>query len=372
MNPVLRFRSMASLVGPALVLLSPLAAMAAPLRVGLSGSPPFVMSPNERPGGISVQVWEQVAAERDYDYRFVVQPNATANLNALAAGQLDVAIGPITISPKRVSQPGFDFTQPYFYAEEGLLVPKVPPGLMTRLRPFFGVAALSSFAILLLSIFVVGNLIWLAERRSNHSQFPRNYLHGLGNAMWFALVTLTTVGYGDRAPQSRTGRAITAIWMVLSLVAVSSITAGLASAFTLALSRQTLAPIVDAAQLQGAQMAVVRGTTSVSWGEVYGARLKQAGSLQAAIKLLQDGTVEGVIFDRPALRYWLMQNPESGLQLAPFDLAKQTYGFAVRSGSPLRKPINVILLQMHRSGAITRIVDSVLSDNPQRSVLPMD
>ena len=85
--------------------------------------------------------------------------------------------------------------------------------------------------------------------------------------------------------------------------------------------------------------------------------------MKAAIKLLQDGQVEGVIFDRPALRYWLMKNPESGLQLAPFDLAKQTYGFALRSDSPMRKKINFSLLQMHRSGKITRIVDSVLTNH---------
>ena len=366
MQPLLRYGLISSLAAYALLLLCPVAVLSAPLRVGLSGSPPFVFPDQDPPGGISLQVWEQVAAEQGYDYELVPQANATANLNALAEGQLDVAIGPITITPKRVAQPGFDFTQPYFYAEEALLVPERPPGVMTRLRPFFGVAALSSLGLLLLSVFVVGNLIWLAERRSNHSQFPRGYLQGLGNGMWFALVTLTTVGYGDRAPQSRSGRGITAIWMVISLVAVSSITAGLASAFTLALSRQTLAPIVDSSQLRGTQMAVVRGTTSVGWGEVYGARLRRAASLKAAIKLLQERQVEGVIFDRPALRYWLTKNPESGLQLAPFDLAKQTYGFAVRSGSPMRKKINFSLLQMHRSGKITRIVDSVLTnDNPK-------
>ena len=44
----------------------------------------------------------------------------------------------------------------------------------------------------------VGSLIWLAERRRNAEQFAEP-LAGIGSGMWFALVTLTTVGYGDKA-----------------------------------------------------------------------------------------------------------------------------------------------------------------------------
>ena len=335
-------------------------AVAAPLRVGISGEPPFVDSTGDKISGISLTIWQEIADVNNFDYQLVQQPNAQANLDALAAGDLDVAIGPITITPQRVAQPGFDFTQPYFYAEEAVLVPRERANLLVRLRPLVGVAALTSVGVLLLSLFVVGNLIWLAERRSNHSQFPRQYVHGLGNAMWFALVTLTTVGYGDRAPISKAGRAITALWMVISLVAVSSITAGLASAFTLALARNSTAPIANPTQLRGALIAVVRGTTSELWADRMGAKSIVSNSLKEAIDLVQQQRAEGVIYDRPALRYYIAQNPKSELQLAPFDLASQTYGFAVRSGSPLRKPINVTVMSMHRVGEIRDIVDAAL------------
>jgi polar amino acid transport system substrate-binding protein len=335
-------------------------AVAAPLKVGVSGEAPFVERSGDKFGGISLTIWREIAGINNLDYQLVPQPNAQANLDALAAGELDVAIGPITITPQRVAQPGFDFTQPYFYAEEAVLVPRERSNLLVRLRPLVGVAALSSVAVLLLSLFAVGNLIWLAERRTNHSQFPRQYLRGLGNAMWFALVTLTTVGYGDRAPVSKTGRAITAVWMVVSLIAVSSITAGLASAFTVALARNSTAPITNPTQLRGAVIAVVRGTTSELWADRMGAKSVATDSLKQAIDLVQQKRAEGVIYDRPALRYFIAQNPQSDLQLAPFDLASQTYGFAVRSGSPLRKPINVTVMSMHRVGEIRDIVDRAL------------
>jgi len=335
-------------------------AVAAPLKVGVSGEAPFVERAGNKLGGISLTIWREIAGVNNFDYQLVPQPNAQANLDALAAGELDVAIGPITITPQRIAQPGFEFTQPYFYAEEAVLVPRERANVLERLRPLFGVAALSSVGLLLVSLFAVGNLIWLAERRSNHSQFPRHYLHGLGNAMWFALVTLTTVGYGDRAPVSKTGRAITAVWMVISLIAVSSITAGLASAFTLALSRNSRAPISNPAQLRGAVIAVVRGTTSELWADRMGAKSLVSDNLKQAIDLVEQKRAEGVIYDRPALRYFLAQNPKTDLQIAPFDLASQTYGFAVRSGSPLRRPINVTVMSMHQVGEIRNIVDAAL------------
>ena len=348
------------LTAPLWSLLMTAVAVAAPLKVGVSGEPPFVERAGDKLGGISLTIWREIAGVNNFDYQLVPQANAQANLDALAAGELDVAIGPITITPQRIAQPGFEFTQPYFYAEEAVLVPRERANVLERLRPLFGVAALSSVGLLLVSLFAVGNLIWLAERRSNHSQFPRHYLHGLGNAMWFALVTLTTVGYGDRAPVSKTGRAITAVWMVISLIAVSSITAGLASAFTLALSRNSRAPITNPAQLRGAVIAVVRGTTSELWADRMGAKSLVSDNLKQAIDLVEQKRAEGVIYDRPALRYFIAQNPKTDLQIAPFDLASQTYGFAVRSGSPLRRPINVTVMSMHQVGEIRNIVDAAL------------
>ncbi|MCP9800084.1 potassium channel family protein [Synechococcus sp. RedBA-s] len=63
-----------------------------------------------------------------------------------------------------------------------------------------GWSALSSAGVLLICLFTVGTLIWLAEHRTNPDNFPCHSLRGAGNGMWFALVTLTSVGYSDWAP----------------------------------------------------------------------------------------------------------------------------------------------------------------------------
>jgi polar amino acid transport system substrate-binding protein len=67
-----------------------------------------------------------------------------------------------------------------------------------------------------------------------------------------------------------------------------------------------------------------------------------------------------VIFDGAPLRYYLHQNPEAPYKMAPFSLANQTYGFVVPVDSPLRTPIDVVLLELQRKGEVKKITDSLL------------
>ena len=209
-------------------------------------------------------------------------------------------------------------------------------------------------------LLVVGSLIWLAERRSNSEQFPVEPLPGIASGMWFALVTLTTVGYGDKAPMTKIGRGLTSVWMVISLIAVSSLTASLASAFTLFVSGTTNESITDPAQLNGQRAAVLEGTSGEELAEEQNMRIVPSQTLGDAIETVLTNRADAVIFDRPAIRYHLKNNPELAVQLAPFTLAEQTYGFAFRTGDPLRTPLNISILRLQRSGAMEDISKRLL------------
>ncbi|KGG32964.1 putative ligand gated channel (GIC family) [Prochlorococcus sp. MIT 0703] len=330
------------------------------LRVGVSGSPPFV---DKRAGvyeGISVEVWRQIANAKELEYILIQYPNVDSNIKAVADGKIDLAIGPISITPDRVANNRIEFTQPYFYAEEGVLVPSQPPGLWKRIKPLFGVAALSSITFLLFTLFCVGNLIWLAERKRNPEHFPPQYIQGVGNGIWFALVTLTTVGYGDRAPLTKAGRSIAGVWMVISLVSVSTITAGLASAFTVSLSQTRLSGVMKPSDLDGELIGVVAGTTGASLARSYGARPFPVPTLKDAINLIKKNNVSGVISDKPILSYYMKNNPDKSLKLAPFRLSLQTYGFVLPSDSPFERLINIELLRLERSRQVRAITDRLL------------
>ena len=340
-------------------LLPPL--MARTLKVGVSGIAPFVIQEEGGSSGISLQVWRRIAEDNNLSYRLIQQATPQKGILALNDGEIDLLVGPISVTPDRLNLPGVDFTQPFFIGKEGILLPLKPSTLLNRLQVFLGWAVLSSVLVLITVLLVVGSLIWLAERRSNSEQFPAQPLPGIASGMWFALVTLTTVGYGDKAPITRIGRGLTAIWMVTSLIAVSSLTASLASAFTLFLSGDTNDSITDPAQLSGQRAAVLEGTSGAELARQRNMRIVPAKTLTAAIDHVLMDRAEAVIFDRPAIRFHLKNNPELAVQLAPFTLAEQTYGFAFRTGDPLRTPLNISILKLQRSGAVEAISKRLLN-----------
>jgi voltage-gated potassium channel len=63
-------------------------------------------------------------------------------------------------------------------------------------------------------------VIWILDRQD----FPT-----FGSAIWWALQTVTTVGYGDIVPKSTEGRIIGGVEMVIGVSFISFLTAGVTS-----------------------------------------------------------------------------------------------------------------------------------------------
>jgi voltage-gated potassium channel len=70
--------------------------------------------------------------------------------------------------------------------------------------------------------FAGGILIWLIDR----DDFPT-----IGSGLWWAIQTITTVGYGDNVPQTRGGQFLAALVMVTGLGFMSVVTAAISAAF---------------------------------------------------------------------------------------------------------------------------------------------
>ena len=90
-------------------------------------------------------------------------------------------------------------------------------------------------------------------------------------------------------------------------------------------------------------------------------RVVKAENLDQGIDLLLSDQAEALIFELPALRFHLKQNPQLAVQLAPFTLAEENYGFVFRSGNPMRNSLNVSILRLQSSGKIKSIADGLLN-----------
>jgi voltage-gated potassium channel len=60
---------------------------------------------------------------------------------------------------------------------------------------------------------------------------PGSNIHSYPNALWWAIVTVTTVGYGDRFPVSEGGRFVASVLMLVGIGLIGVLTATVASVF---------------------------------------------------------------------------------------------------------------------------------------------
>ncbi len=54
--------------------------------------------------------------------------------------------------------------------------------------------------------------------------FGDGIVDGIGHGIWWAMMTMTTVGYSDKAPKTMGGRIIALIWMIFSIIFIANIT----------------------------------------------------------------------------------------------------------------------------------------------------
>lgn len=322
------------------------------LTVAVSGSPPFVLTGNE---GLAVDVWREVARAAKLDFELKRVQHTGDALEMVRNGKAHVAIGSISITADRARL--VDFTQPYYEASLGLLSRPASTGLWTRVRPFFSRAFLFGLGLIMLLLVLVGTLIWLFERRRHEADFARGP-SGIGSGMWFAIVTMTTVGYGDKTPKTVAGRVVAAVWMLIATITYSTLTAGIAAALALVSLEQGTFDKPEL--LLGRRVATVSGTTGEEAVRAFGGQVMACESLEVAIGRLQSGLADVVVFDYPALEYRLKNQAQAGLTLSQTRFMTQNYGFAVALGSPLSQKLDVQLLQLQESGKLDRLTQNGL------------
>src|SRR5487761_1435742 len=77
-----------------------------------------------------------------------------------------------------------------------------------------------------LTLFLGAWLVLLFDENARGSN-----VHSCPNALWWAIVTVTTVGYGDRFPVSEGGRIVATVLMLLGISLIGVLTATIASVF---------------------------------------------------------------------------------------------------------------------------------------------
>jgi len=319
------------------------------LRVATRLAPPFVTHDGRSYSGFAVELLDLIATDVGADIEFYAVNSTAKLIDDVERGQAAVGAGAVTITADREGV--VDFSQPFFDSGLQILVADRDDGFLggrvgAVLRVLFSVDLLLLLLVLIGVLLVAAHVIWLTERRTN-PDFPQTYRSGIWESLWWAAVTATTVGYGDKTPRGVGGRAFGLVWMFSGLFVLAYFTAGIATAFTI---DELNAAIDEPADLRDHTVGVATDSASLDYLEAQGIAATVYPTAAEAYEALIDGDVEAVVHDAAILQHFVATDGRGGLHLSGLVFAERDFGFVLPTDDELIEPINRSLLRLIENG----------------------
>lgn len=315
------------------------------LIVGTKVAPPFVMRDEDGQwSGLSIDLWEQVAGKLGLKTQFV-ERKLPALFSDLQSGDINVAAAALTVTAQREAR--IDFTYPFYTS--GLAIAVSDEGgnvVWQTVKRFFSWQFLTAIGVLIGILLIAGAAVWFFERRRNAEEFGGSAAHGLAEGFWWAAVTMTTVGYGDKSPRTLGGRIIGLIWMFAAVIIISSLTAAIATSLTVNSLSSGVQGVDDLAHVK---VETVTGSAAAEALQDRGIAFKSRDSLEEALDDLAQGRTSAVVYDEPLMKYIVDRQYPGKITVLDGTFDRDDYAFALPQGSPLREPINRAILAVMSS-----------------------
>jgi ABC-type amino acid transport substrate-binding protein len=310
------------------------------LTAAVSHAPPFaIKNPDGTWDGAAVELWRDLGRAEGFDAALVEVAHGDL-LDAVTNGRADLAL---TTVASAEAEGRADFALPYYTATLGVAEPRgsgIGKVLGRLFSPTFFKIALG-IAVLLL---VVGTIAWLVERSENEDDF-RQGLNGVWDGFYWAGVTMSTIGYGDKAPRTVGGQSLALVWMLVSMAVTAALTAALVSALGLKSGGSVDLP----GDVRGKTVGVVEGTAAAEFLEAERVRVRRFPTTQAALQAMERDSVEVLVGSTPVLEHALNEAGLSRFKVSATKAEPQQWAFAVPAGSPLREQLSRAVLR-HTDG----------------------
>lgn len=321
-----------------------------PLVFNTIERPPFSFPDGGTPSGFSIELMQMLAAGLGREVQFTYVDSFSKLLGDVEAGTVDGAIANISITADREAV--MDFSQPIF--ESGLQIMVASTGLQRSIwRSIISVdlllAILAAFAIL----FVTGLLMWVFERR-HQPYFDRKASDALFPSFWWALILVVNGGFEERMPKSVMGRLLGVLMVVSSLFIVSIFVAHITASLTVQAITGSIQSLDD---LEGRKVATTENSTSAAFLSQRDIVHLTYPSYTELIAAFEAGELTAIVFDGPILAYYIATKGVGEAKLIERVFRPENYGIALQEGSPLREPINRVLLRLSETGTYSDLVE---------------
>ena len=151
---------------------------------------------------------------------------------------------------------------------------------------------------------IAGFFVWIFDTWKNKEEFPRPFVDGLREGFWWGIVSMTTVGYGDKTPKSHMARLFAVIWFLIGII-VCAIYVGSISSDIMA-SR-----IPDKPEISGKKVGALKGRMpDALMIAQHGGRLHEmefnetVHGIVDLMKALRSKEIDGFVLSRPTYYYF--------------------------------------------------------------------
>ncbi|XP_066917843.1 uncharacterized protein [Clytia hemisphaerica] len=120
-------------------------------------------------------------------------------------------------------------------------------GLHTEIDSYVLLRGVINNALLTWPLFVTalsmavlaGVIIWISEQWSNEEHFQKEFPRGAFEGFWWAYVSMTTVGYGDKTPSTVFGRLFAILWILIGITLFNMFTAAIITGLNAAIRQHS-------------------------------------------------------------------------------------------------------------------------------------
>ncbi len=325
------------------------------LRIAVRTLPPFVIYDNRTYGGFEIELAELLGTHLGRAVDVYGVDTVAKQLDDVTRGAADAAIGGVAITESR--EEIIDFSLPVLTTGLTILVPtEAGQGVIDQIKTFWTTLAGSDLPWLLVifavAILVAAHLIWLSERRIN-PDFAEPYGRGIWDSLYWSVVTMSTVGYGDKVARGNVGRLLALVWIAAGTLVFATFTAAIASALAVEEIRGGIAGPSD---LPGHRVVTVADSAGQAYlsGEGIGPVL--VDDVESAYQMLETGEADAVVFDAPVLRFHTTREGDGKVATAGTDFETVQYGVVLaETNGALREDVNLALLDIIESGVYEQL-----------------
>jgi ABC-type amino acid transport substrate-binding protein len=325
------------------------------LVAAVHSTPPFAIKNDDGTwDGAAVELWRDLGRAEGFEAALVEVPDGNL-IAAVASGRADLAL---TTVASAEDERLVDFATPYYTATLGVAEPRASGigQVLTRLlSPLFFKIALGLAGLLLL----VGIIAWLVERRENTDDF-REGKEGVWDGFYWAGVTMSTIGYGDKAPRTLGGQSLALVWMLVSMAVTAALTAALVSALGLRDGGRASLP----GDVRGQTVGVVEGSAAATYLDAERVRTRPFPTQQAAFEALERDSVDVLVGSTPVLEHALNEGGFDRFVVEATEAEPQPWAFAVPAGSPLRERFSRAVLRHTTTPAWQATVERYMPSSP--------